>query len=1144
MSEYTDTILLECNRKQSPEYLSKINAGNPSHWTNNVGDGIKLDIGDEISVHSAYMSAIGNESATIEIKGQSARDNLGQGQLFSMSDTIKVKTTNASAQGDILYTYTPTTITKAINDNEINLTHSYYKTTNGEYYYTLPRSSSWDLDIAWRATHYIWNEYQKATNGYVVNSVYTYNGDYAVDVTYRGTTGGALPYEGDAGSTNAITTNINNDGTRYTLFVKDYIGNTVNNASLIGHRDPALFTYNWYKRTHTYNVEKGFNSPANVAQSFTDQLNNVIDIDTYQQTFAPYSDRENRNFDITTTSRTNEAFPCSFGYGFSKQVSDIYLGGGLNPNISLVTGGQAVIINSVAPVKPTNVTPGLESNIIAVSALEYATVRLGMFIVESNLSDTLGYMVIDKSNTVGTPPNNFIYFDRVIGTPGFTVGNRFVLNYRNESREYEHYYQACFATIGYKRPELQETGRQLDEAGFGTTPQYTIDGSFTINNLTEFPLAVSNDSIIETSLDWNDTNLSLMKNFFDKQDLYPELFNTSDMSREQAELILYPGTLTVDNSRFIHMNLSDINSQSKYITTSAVSGSFQVVLNSVSGVTAGMVLIEDNSGGNFPMDYTSSNDRTSIRTYIEYVDTTNLTLTLSQAAISTSPGIGASFTMVFSRSKLGSDKYGTFNASAYEASAGALFFDYNKDRKDLNDGFGQGPDVYNQLRYGWGVKTNTNKIAFYFGKYRQGIPSTWFDGGVQIQAGVRNIGFDKHFNAYGTAAISLCNGLAGKYGNYYNGSGVGDAFHTYQDRKDLDGKPLSGSAVSASAATISSYTLMSFASNAEMNEIYIGANDPVLDFDASQSRFVFKRLHTPEVVGTDSDQISASQSVADSEAICYKINKRLSRLNYSPNFTPYIHTKMGETVLLDQNIIPYSIMDSRSGIFFEAYGCDEKNWSQSLWTLLGFSYSQLHQTKDNRLTRYNNLSLECSTPTTNALIETTDLQLFDRVNGLLSVNPEAIPYPQYINEYNVSLNLDISSTILGYQDFPPIVQNCSSTGIVADNLPRKMISPIYLVKSDLLSPGYIGGAESTTKLPVIAVVPKNSGYGDFYNGGEDTVFTNTIPRVIQNIKTAISDADGTDSRLDDGSCVIYKIVKTRQSNSQVYADIMNPPPKK
>ena len=150
MSEYTDTILIECNRKQSPEFLSQIDAGNPAYWTNKVGDGIKLNIGDQISVHSAYMSAIGNESATIEIKGQNAKDNLGNGQLFNMSDTTRKKTTNGSAQGDILYTYTPKTMTKEINDNEINLTHSYYKTTNGEYYFTLPRKASWESNVNYR----------------------------------------------------------------------------------------------------------------------------------------------------------------------------------------------------------------------------------------------------------------------------------------------------------------------------------------------------------------------------------------------------------------------------------------------------------------------------------------------------------------------------------------------------------------------------------------------------------------------------------------------------------------------------------------------------------------------------------------------------------------------------------------------------------------------------------------------------------------------------------------------------------------------------------------------------------------------------------------------------------------------------------
>ncbi len=1149
MSEYTDTILIECNRKQSPEFLSKIEAGNPANWTNKVGDGIKLDIGDQISVHSAYMSAIGNESSTIEIKGQNAKDNLGNGQLFSMSDTTKVKTVNASAQGDILYTYTPTTITKEINDNEINLTHSYYKTTNGEYYFTLPRRSAWNLDTGYRSNNEIWNAYQNGSNGYISPSPYSYVNDYAVDVTYRGTVGGALPNASQYNATpNSVTTNINNDGSRYTIFTKDYIGNSIDNASLIGHRDPALFTYNWYKRTHTYDIEKGFNSPANVAQSFTDQLNNVIDIDTYQQTFAPHTDKENRNFDVTTTSRTNEPFPCAFGYGFNDQVAHIYLEGGRNPDITVAP--DAVTITSQTP---GTGTIGANYNIIAVTAAEWANVRLGMIIVEQSVpgspsENLIGHMVIDKlEGGAAGHGNYFIYFDHTIsGGAGGQPGNTYKLNYRDVDRQYEYYYQACFASIGYKRPEIQETGRQLDEAGFGATPspQYTIDGSFYINSVTEFPLALSNDSILETSLDWNDTNLSLMKRFFDQQDLYPELFNTSDMSSDQAGLILEPSTLTIDNTRFIHMNLSDISSVEVYSTANTGPGNFNIPVNTVTGLSAGMVLIEDKSVGEFPMDYSSSNDRTSIRTYIEYIDTATNTLTLSQKNGATT-GNGATFTLKFSRAKLGSDNYGTNNASQ-ESYSGGLFFDYNKDRKDLNEGYGQQPDVWNNLRYGWGVRLGTTgsyKIGFYFGKYRNGIPATWFAGspGAQIQPGVRNIGFDKHFSSYSTAALSLYNGLSGKYGSYYDDAKAATTFHTYQDRKDLEGKPVSDS--TKPTETVSSYTLMNFASNAEMNEIYIGANDPVLDFDADQSRFVFKRLHTPETVGTDSDQISASQSVADSEVICYKINKRLSRLNYSPNFTPYIHTKMGTTVLLDQNIIPYSIMDARSGIYLESYGCDEKNWAQSLWTLLGFSYSQLHQTTDNRLTRYNNLSLECSTPTTNSLIETTDLQLFDRVNGLTTVNPEAIPYPQYVDEYSASRNFAVSSTILGYQDFPPIVQSCSSTGIVAENLPRKMISPIYLVKTDLLSPAYIGGPESTSKLPVIAVVPKNSGYGDFYNGGEDTIFTNTIPRTIQSITTSIADADGSNSRLDDGSCVIYKIQKQIQSNSQVLQDILNPPKK-
>ena len=48
---YTDTILLEANRQQSAQIDD---TDNTSIWVNKIGDGIKLNPGDKISVSSAF----------------------------------------------------------------------------------------------------------------------------------------------------------------------------------------------------------------------------------------------------------------------------------------------------------------------------------------------------------------------------------------------------------------------------------------------------------------------------------------------------------------------------------------------------------------------------------------------------------------------------------------------------------------------------------------------------------------------------------------------------------------------------------------------------------------------------------------------------------------------------------------------------------------------------------------------------------------------------------------------------------------------------------------------------------------------------------------------------------------------------------
>jgi len=210
-----------------------------------------------------------------------------------------------------------------------------------------------------------------------------------------------------------------------------------------------------------------------------------------------------------------------------------------------------------------------------------------------------------------------------------------------------------------------------------------------------------------------------------------------------------------------------------------------------------------------------------------------------------------------------------------------------------------------------------------------------------------------------------------------------------------------------------------------------------------------------------------------------------------------------------------------------------------------------------RLLRFNDTGITTSTPTTNAVVRTEDMEN-GVVRGLSSIpihNTLEVNYPFWRYDLgaagtNASITYDDHKlfpyqAFPGYIQYPSVVQaGATSTILEADNLPRKMLSPIYLIKSDLLNPLFIGGREGSIALPVIGVVDKSSGYGDFYTGAKDsTVFTNTIPRTIQNIKTSIVDADGSESRVDDSSCIIYKIQKEIAGNSTVLENILNPPKK-
>ncbi len=69
MSEsYVDTKILECSQRSSVQFDGS-NTSNNALFMNKVDEGLMLNPGDKVSLHSAVISQIGAGGNTIELKG-------------------------------------------------------------------------------------------------------------------------------------------------------------------------------------------------------------------------------------------------------------------------------------------------------------------------------------------------------------------------------------------------------------------------------------------------------------------------------------------------------------------------------------------------------------------------------------------------------------------------------------------------------------------------------------------------------------------------------------------------------------------------------------------------------------------------------------------------------------------------------------------------------------------------------------------------------------------------------------------------------------------------------------------------------------------------------------------------------------------
>jgi hypothetical protein len=333
-----------------------------------------------------------------------------------------------------------------------------------------------------------------------------------------------------------------------------------------------------------------------------------------------------------------------------------------------------------------------------------------------------------------------------------------------------------------------------------------------------------------------------------------------------------------------------------------------------------------------------------------------------------------------------------------------------------------------------------------------------------------------------------------------------------------------------------------------IRERYVGANSPLLAFDDKGERFNFQQLHTPIYVGNEANAGDGLTAIAETGGTAVvEINRRLLGNDFTPEMMPYGTPIQPTKVSSDEddktppiqpmnlNLIPWQLYDSDGGIFLENFGLSEAQWKLSLWGVLGFSYAQFNTETNNRQTRINNI-VEGSAGgslTTNANLEASDVVKFRGNRYGTSLYTNQPPIASVLGNYD---NAKAQPNV----DYPVISIDQASAQVSAQNLPRKMLRPYFLIKSNIIGDmNYYGGGDSGQNLPIVCVINKENGFGDFYfQRGFDLEFTATQPRVITSVTTSIHDPDMRLSNVSGDSAVIFKITKQNNANLDVVQDVL------
>jgi len=498
-----------------------------------------------------------------------------------------------------------------------------------------------------------------------------------------------------------------------------------------------------------------------------------------------------------------------------------------------------------------------------------------------------------------------------------------------------------------------------------------------------------------------------------------------------------------------------------------------------------------------------------------------------------------------------------------------IFFKYDKTYEGVKT---SGTNT-NELSYGFATKTLLNG-TYYITLHPEligGLPAYIFkyQPAHTITLNTTQMGWDWNFNAYSTIVCCLWAGYNDMFSDGVSVVGV----ENYEYERD--------------SYPPNNHQLIAD----KISKVYVGSDNPALV--VSDNHFGFEYLHMTENVGQSENAGETSGAgtlnpiIEDAGQEVYKINKRLHEWNWCADARPYINEEQTYNIEvtpeitiekdhvenddlntltskktqvikpLNRNITPFSVMDAHCGITLligDSY--DKSNWKQGLTGVLGFTYEQFNPTTidetNNRIARvdYRNIS-KIKYLTTNSQIVNTDIKnyVMNRYGGVM-YSPQ-VPTPVLLLGWGQD-PADVPGPLFqyssAYEIMPIIVEQTQSLVIKGENVARSMIRPYYTIRSDLIlqeNNKYIGGMNGGDRLPVIAVINKENGDGDYYFSVESPLtFTITQDINLTSVTTSIHDPDGFLSSLDEGSGVVYKITRTKQLDNGIVEEILNENKKK